>query len=604
MNIIPLLAMLPLMAPQGDARPGKQAQSRPARRVALLPIPSYPVLRREGSVAIDGSLLEWPRRMPGLMLNHPGQLSGTAHGSWRGKADLSAGGMLIWDEKFLYLAFQIADDWARSTPRKIFPVGGQLPPGDSVSLFFDPRRDSRSHGPDRGRKEDKEYWIGSTAKGRSLILPRNRLEPEIKIGTKAGAVVLYDKKNRGYTIEAAIPWKEILPEDMTPREGLAIDFQVIIQDFDSPLDMLPQTRIGWTFGSAPRIHPMIWGTLVLAGRTWKGDKPPTIPPLPVTKDKLPGHDYWYGLAKNLDTTKPAAGEAGISGKRGELLHALEDHMKAYPRLDYEQLLVLGQRRMRREYDGYLADNLPFFLAQRMRSIGDRLEKEKPPETPILVKLPGRGWLVWSKDASIALSPAGPLLETAYLAKGLDAVFFARALDPLDRHDPLSLRMMALQKKVLTHIAFQFPGLMKSMKEEDLVKIGSEQEVAEGIKLRILGRKGEKGEVSTSAGVQLTWPSGFTVVYPSLAGLPDQLELAEGKHIDLLILDPDNPEAGKFVQLAKGGRIVLDGFLDIDRFPEDSLVKTHWITDYEKFLKAYSALEPSVWLLAPGEFLSF
>jgi len=164
--------------------------------------------------------------------------------------------------------------------------------------------------------------------------------------------------------------------------------------------------------------------------------------------------------------------------------------------------------------------------------------------------------------------------------------------------------MAMQKKVITHIAFQFPGLIKSMKDEDLAKIGSEQEVGEGVKLRILGRKGDKGEVSTSAGVQLTWPSGFTIVYPSMAGMPDQVKLAKGKHIDVLILDPDNPEAGNFVQLAKGGRVVLDGFLDIDRFPKDSLVKTHSIAEYEKFLKAYSALEPSVWLLAPGEFLDF
>ncbi len=602
MNTLPLLALLPLVVFQAGAQEPKKPQTRPTRSVSLLPIPSYPVLRREGSIAIDGSLLEWPRQMPGLILNHPGQLSGTAHGSWRGKADLSAGGMLLWDEKYLYLSFLIADDWARSTPRKLFPVGGQLPPGDSVSLFFDPKRDTRSHGPDRGRKEDKEYWIGATSKGRSLILPRNRLEPEIKIHTRATAVVLYNKKSRGYTIEAAIPWKEILPGDMSPREGLAIDFQVIIQDFDSPLDMLPQTRIGWTFGSAPRIYPMIWGTLVLSGRSWRGDKPPAIPALPSTPTKLPGHEYWLNLARNLGTTKPAPGKEGLSGKHGELLHALEDHMKAYPRLDYEQLLVLGQRRMRREYDGYMADNLPFFLAQRLRSIGDRLEKTKPPEKPGIVKLPGRGWILWSKDASIALSPAGPLLEEAWLAKGLDAVFFARALDPLDRHDPLSLRMMALQKHVLTHIASQFPGLTKSMKDEDLAKIGSERTIGEGVKVRILGRTGDKGQVSTSAGVQVTWSSGFTVVYPSLAGMPDQVQLDKGRHIDVLILDPDNPETGKWLELAKGGRVLLDGFLDVDRFPKGSLVKTHRIRDYEKFLEAYSALHPSVWLLAPGEIL--
>lgn len=615
MKTIALLTLLPLLAmpgrtqkPTTATRPAQESAKKTAgmrgRPRVLLPIPSYPVQRREDSIAIDGSLLEWPRRMPGLLLNHPGQLSGTAHGSWHGKADLSAGGMLLWDEKFLYLAFQIADDWPRSTPRKIFPVGGQLPPGDSVSLFFDPRRDSRSHGPDQGRKEDKEYWIGTTSKGRSLILPRNRLEPEIKIGTKAGAVMVYDQKHRSYTIESAIPWKEILPADMAPREGLAIDFQVIVQDFDSPLDMLPQTRIGWTFGSAPRIHPMIWGTLVLCGQKWKGDKPPTIPPLPVTQNKLPDHGYWFDLIKNLGTTRPAAGREGLSGKRGELLRVLQDHMRAYPRLDYEQLLVLGQRRMRREYDGYLADNLPFFLAERMKSIGDRLEKNKPPKTPSIIKLPGRGWLIWSKDASIALSPAGPLLQEGWLAQGLDAVFYARALDPLDRNDPLAFRMMALQKPVLTHIAFQFPGLIKSMKEEDLAKIGSKQEIGEGVELRVLGRTGKKGQVSTSAGIQLTWPTGFTIVYPSLAGMPDQVQLAKGKHIDVLILDPDNPETARFVELAKGGRILLDGFLDADRFPKGSLVKTHWLEDYDKFLEAYSALEPSVWLLAPGEFLDF
>ena len=45
-----------------------------------------------------------------------------------------------------------------------------------------------------------------------------------------------------------------------------------MNDFDDLTDPMPQTRIGWTFGTAPKIDPSLYGTLVLVGMPPSGEK--------------------------------------------------------------------------------------------------------------------------------------------------------------------------------------------------------------------------------------------------------------------------------------------------------------------------------------------
>jgi hypothetical protein len=53
-------------------------------------IPQILVLPRgERTLTIDGSLIDWPE-LPAVRLDDRRQLSGTAHGAWRGPAPTSA----------------------------------------------------------------------------------------------------------------------------------------------------------------------------------------------------------------------------------------------------------------------------------------------------------------------------------------------------------------------------------------------------------------------------------------------------------------------------------------------------------------------------------
>ena len=589
-----------------------QASRPPTPRVLeLLELPTHPVLMRGSrTINIDGSLHEWPKNMPGFVLNDPRQLSGTAHQSWLGKKDLSMSGTVLWDEKALIFAFTVVDDWPRAISRRRFPVGGQFPPGDCLHLFFDPRRDTRRYGPDPGRREDREYWFGMTGSGETFCLALNRKSGK-RYATKARRKVLYSREQKGYSIELAIPWEEILGKGIKPKKGMAIDFQIIFNDFDDPNDRLPQTRLGWTFGSSPRPNPAVYGTLVLTGPSWTSKRPPKAGPRPNTDaNRLLDNSYWSSLLENITALPPKAGKEAIAGKRGELLRALDRHMAAYPRLDYEQFLILQQRRMRREFAGYMASGIPYFLKESMNKILRRLETPYQGKTPALIKLPGRGFLIRSKVGLIALSPAGPFDRPGELALRLDAVFYARVIDNLDRHDPLSFRMMAMEKPVLFHVAFHLPGLRMPIGKEDIVHIGDEKILGLGIKAKIMGvkekivgGKEKRSLVSTASGIRLTWPSGFTLVYPSLAMKPEQIELTkEDEGIDLLILDPDHPYALDFITKWRPKKIVLEGFLDAARFAPvtGNYPRAHRMSEFEELLESYGEDAKRLFILAPAQ----
>src|SRR5262249_3728412 len=140
----------------------------------VLPLPKAVALMRKAKITIDGALTDWPN-LPPLLLDDPRQLSGTQFGASTGPRDLSAHAFLLWDDEDLYFAAVVADDWHRELEQKA-PRLTEIPSCDSVVLTFDPDRDTRSLGADDGRKEDREFWLGSVRDGdqRLVIWDRYR----------------------------------------------------------------------------------------------------------------------------------------------------------------------------------------------------------------------------------------------------------------------------------------------------------------------------------------------------------------------------------------------------------------------------------------------
>lgn len=595
--ILPLL-VCPLLAAQQDGKP-KPGRKPQKPRLQVMALPTYPVVQRgAASISVDGSLHEWPRdSVPGLVLMHPAQISGSANKSFRGPTDLSANGGLLWDEEHLYLWLAIKDDWGRPLHTgRAAPTRLLLPPGDSVVLFFDPRRDTRSYGPDPGRGEDREYWIGMTHRGGTLCVAWQRRYAIAKRETDVEARMLYDREKRQYTVEARIPWSEILA-GKKPEKGLAIDFQLVINDFDEPTDPLPQTRIGWTFGTGLKVNPAIYGTLLLAGARWMKRGAPERPPLPETEKTLPDSKFWIELQRSLSALPAYPGKRGLSGKRRALLDSLDGHLASYPLVDHQQMLILMQREMVRELAGYAAEGPPYYftlvMQQLVRDLGVAHKG-----APRVIALPGRGFLVRSESGNVAIAPS--CLHGQVLGKHVDAVCYANAPDPLDRHDPLMLRTLARKKPVLAHVSFHLPG-WGPLRKENLVNPGFEITVGKDIRVRVLGKKDETGRVTPTVGFQLTWPNGFTVVHASLSALPEQVKLPEGKEgVDVLILDYDHQAAKRFVEQLKPKTVVLEGFLDMNRWAPGSLPRTHRIGEVEAALEALEREGTAVVLLAPGQ----
>jgi len=145
-------------------------------------------------------------------------------------------------------------------------------------------------------------------------------------------------------------------------------------------------------------------------------------------------------------------------------------------------------------------------------------------------------------------------------------------------------------------------------EKHVLKPGTKVELAKGLDGTIIGQKTKKGYVTVTVGLWLKWKSGITVAYPSLTTRNEDFPVVD-KPIDLMILDPDHPEADALVERLKPKKIVLEGFLDVPRFMPKTFPRDHrLVEDGEPFAKKcierFSKGGAEVYLLAPGQPLRF
>ncbi|NUQ64119.1 MAG: hypothetical protein HUU20_16720 [Pirellulales bacterium] len=185
--------------------------------------------------AIDGRLDEW-KAVPNRL-----DLSGKEHATyspqrWRSPDDLSARVWLAWREEYLYLAADVVDDRHSQKGR-----GQQMFRGDHVEWYLDlaPRLE-----PDRKPLGQGQVLLGlSPGSLQKTGDPLTDLPAEVMVYRPEGAAasgirIASQKTDRGYVIEAAVPWS-LLGQfagnpALRPAIGLAFGLEVAVSDNDNP----------------------------------------------------------------------------------------------------------------------------------------------------------------------------------------------------------------------------------------------------------------------------------------------------------------------------------------------------------------------------------
>ncbi|MCB9870225.1 MAG: hypothetical protein H6837_10235 [Planctomycetes bacterium] len=597
------------LLPQGSPKPtkpdesGQKSAQADAPRFKPVPIPRALVKALgDRKITIDGALDDWPKVVP-ISLRDPRQVSGTALGAYRGPNDISAQLYMLWDAQYLYVAAQVLDDWHRGLPSKA-GLRQEIPPVDHVMLIFDPERNTRDMGDDRGRVEDRGFYLADLERTAGKLITWDLLRGS-KTVTPGGSLQVTRRDKEGVTIyEARIPWDAVLPPGQHPQLGRVLDLQILVDDFDEATDSLPQTRVGWTFGMGPQISPALWGSIMLIGQQdLGGEAMPAFPPPPAVRSSVPEREYWIELLRKIRGLPPAfvtesdADPALVGGSaRHQALLDLEGFLRSYPRLDNLGFHHRVQRRMVREIAGLVQSGLPFYWDQTMRDLQRRATPAPPKGTIRVFRLPQGGFYVRSDTVNFAVDPCGVGVERLFVEGGIDFVVLTRPAEVTRRQDPLLVRMSAAKPKrqFFTHLQFHLtgavPGSMSVVKPFTDYRVGGLRRVTP------IGMMTADGKVTMSYGYLVEWEDGRSLMAAGLS-VSDK-ELAKVKvRPDVLLLSAAHDSAAHVATRIAPKCIVLDDTLIAEEYPAQFGGRV----SYAKALALQSKLKPcpSV-ILAPGE----
>lgn len=553
------------------------------------------------SIVVDGVLEDWPAVSP-LLLIDTRQVSGTAMGAYRGPSDLSAQVFLAWNKSDLFISAKVRDDWHRPLGARLYGVT-EIPPADNLILTIDPLRDTRALGRDLGRSEDREVWLADVPDekhGRGRVVLWDRFRGQAAYSASGASAISRDDKLGITTYEARVPWSDLLPGGVEPKVDLLLDLQVVVNDLDEVTDIMPQTRVGWTFGTGVRIDPGLLGTVVLSGDL---DGPelalPEFPsPTPPKEDPVPGPRYWVEFYDALKATTPVtfgkdSGDprVALGDKRYRQLQTLEGHLALFPRVDFLELQQRIHRRMSRECAGITATGLPYFWDHVVADLRRRVETAVPERGARVLRLPQGGWLVLSKETKFAIDAAGYGVEH-YFYDVLDFVLLTDPLEISKRNDQLLLRLLHTKKAMISHIAFHLPSV--DMTKLTVAEPGRGYD-HKGLTVTVLGDRDEKGNVATSVGYHIRWPDGTTLVHPGLFANAEHFP-REFRVVDLLILPAEHIAPTAMAHRTAAKLTVLDDVLLCARRPGGEGRIT-----LDQALELQSSLLPHAsMLLAPGE----
>jgi hypothetical protein len=185
--------------------------------------------------AVDGRLDEWENVPNAYTIRTREQV---AHGgkAWKSAQDLSAKVWLAWRGEYLYLAADVTDDRHVQKER-----GRDMWRGDHVELYLDATPDTE---PQRNAWGQGQICLGfSPGNLQRTGDPLTDIPPEAAVftpegGSVEGVLVAAQKTEKGYVLEAAVPWALVarlakVPE-LKAAIGMSLNFEVGISDTDGP----------------------------------------------------------------------------------------------------------------------------------------------------------------------------------------------------------------------------------------------------------------------------------------------------------------------------------------------------------------------------------
>ncbi len=192
---------------------GKTAQGTAKMR---LPVIATLDVHRVSGISIDGDLADWSS-VPGVTTNTRSRV--TYHpDAWSGPADAAMTTRLGYDERNLYLAFEVSDD-------AIVTKGRNDWDRDGLEIFWDPRSEKQRSGLFEG--PCRQIIIaapGASGPSKMAIYPADSI-PQSSINT------VCVRRPGGYVVEIAIPFSAV-GRGFQPSPGANLYFEAILDDKD------------------------------------------------------------------------------------------------------------------------------------------------------------------------------------------------------------------------------------------------------------------------------------------------------------------------------------------------------------------------------------
>ncbi|MBI5397390.1 MAG: hypothetical protein HZA91_19000, partial [Verrucomicrobia bacterium] len=294
--------------------------------------------------ALDGQLEDWSN-VPGALLLNRREQATWGGGAWKSASDLSAKVWLAWRQDMLYLAADVTDDKIRQTER-----GAGIWKGDSIQLLLDVAPDEETA---RGHFGKGQFQIAfSPGNFQRTGYSLNDCPPEAYCFRPEGfvlkgALVAAQQTERGYTLEAAIPWP--LLGVRQPAAGMPVSFEIAVFDSDGTEarseKLLSFSTQPWNH-SRPRLN-----RAALAGSD--GKAPAVVRGTPVfeTLTLKPGEKQTF----KFSSAKPPAGKDAVISLKARLDHPKVAGFNYALRLTLNGTALDGRRLLNKPLKGKGAD---------------------------------------------------------------------------------------------------------------------------------------------------------------------------------------------------------------------------------------------------------
>jgi hypothetical protein len=189
------------------------------------------------SIIIDGQLDEWTGANSVSFTDDSG----------RGNRDNSTKAYVLWDDTYLYIAFQVEDTELAATETA---GDGKVWLDDAIEVFLD-TQNNESPAPDT---DDYQFIVGLNGAVYDSKQGNSTWDSTLQSAVKLAGTVNDSENDAGYTIEIAIPWSDI---GSKPEVGamMGIDFAVDDQDSEDGYQYSDWADI------SPLAQPDKWGKI-------------------------------------------------------------------------------------------------------------------------------------------------------------------------------------------------------------------------------------------------------------------------------------------------------------------------------------------------------